>query len=280
MKQICPIDEFPSARLGAYGQGTTHDMELWPRVQVGTKQDQQVRAGGWEKGSQPLAPLLLWEASCCGSWRQKPELFSIQGKLLSGMIGKAGSLDSSLPCLCCWEKLFSPLPRRGVPHPRFPGSLGSQRNFSNCNRRVLPKCAEDKVLAPPTFLFWDSALSSKKSWLVRQTELGSNLGLGPCSQLNSSKSHKYSKPELVLLYNGDKNHLSGLTWRLKKTMEDKCLGGSGICGSPLRGILYYYLFSLPIISLNQSTAGTSWVGTREDKGFKKLKFMEKLDWEI
>lgn len=41
-----------------------------------------------------------------------------QGKLLSGlpgleMTGKPRSLNCSPPCLCCWEKLLSHLPRGG-----------------------------------------------------------------------------------------------------------------------------------------------------------------------
>lgn len=37
-ESVCAASEIRSTRLRVYGQGTSHDMELGPRVQVGIKQ--------------------------------------------------------------------------------------------------------------------------------------------------------------------------------------------------------------------------------------------------
>lgn len=155
-------------------------MGLGPSVQVGIKLDQQVRAGGGEDGSQPLAPLLPREASCCGSWSQKPGRFYAQGKLLSGKSGRLARLRASAtphPVFAAGKSFPFTLSRRGV-HTH--GSLAVWVFTVQCLQlepgRSCPRCTEDKVLSPPALLFRNSAPCRRKR------ELGSNLGLGTCSQ--------------------------------------------------------------------------------------------------
>ena len=58
MKSVCAVSEILSTKLGVYGQGTSHNMEPGPRVQVGIKQASRCRAAGGEEGNLSLAPLL------------------------------------------------------------------------------------------------------------------------------------------------------------------------------------------------------------------------------
>lgn len=148
------------------------------------------------------------------------------------MAGKAESLNHSPPCLCCWEKLLSPLPRGGGPTAKVPCQLG-----------VMVNCLQQELggLGPGTLRTRPRA--QERAGLVNQAGLGSNLDLGTCGQVNSSTTCKCSEPKLVHLGNWAHSDLSDLPQGFTNVMEEMCLAGCLTVAAIHLGVFFLLYFS-------------------------------------
>lgn len=273
MKQICPTCELLTARPCAYRQGTPHDGCLGPRVQLGTDQDQQHRAGS-ERAEASLWPLSCRKRLPAGeAGDRKQDFFSTQGKLLSGMSGMGwqGWEPQPFPTLSLLlGKAAFILAKGGAPPSKVPWQSG----FTvNCLQPELRGLGPGTPRSRPH--------TRERAGLMRQAGLGSNLGLGTSGQVNSSTSCKGSEPKLVRLGNWANRDLSELPRGFKKVTEDTRLAGCLTGAATHLGVPFSFSISSPAVSINQSTAGSGVGRVQESvKAFEKLEVIYQLNWGI